>query len=282
MTKIKKAMKSLPQCALLYEVEASVESARDRTLSDIISTAEIPIIIKTMKEEITGETLSRDMINLYLKILSRHSTPRKQMQNCVNIMAKKPATIDPEKYGRIHNLRSYYEVQKGESTWTGDVLINKKKKGKYAVVISPACDFAQRKKRQMKHIKMVPAFRIDHGKLLQKEYLKKLAKELNMKDDHKAFQKKILTNNLPERYYSLTYLSNSEGLYHLILDFQATHSIRFKKSGVTLEKAGFIRTCRIDNPLIDDLLQGYSTYSSRIGTDSIPESVINAAKSKIK
>lgn len=284
MKRIQKAMKSLPQCALLYEVEASVEYARDRALSDIISTADIPIIIEAMKEEIAGETLARDMINLYLKILGRHSVPSKQMQKCVNRMAKGTAKIDPDKYGRIHNLRSYYEVKKEESVWTGDVLAEKKRKGKYAVVISPACDFAQRKRRKMKHIKILPAFRINHQDLLRKDYLKKLAKQLNIKEeDYKALQRNILTCNLPERYYSLTYLQDSNSdLYHLFLDFQATQSITFRKDGGSLEKAGYIRTCRIDNPLIDDLLQGYSAYSSRIGTDSTPKSVIDAAKSKIR
>lgn len=283
MKKIRKSLSAIPECGLLLEVETSIESARDRTVSDIISTAEIPLIMEALKEEVGGITLSREMINLFLRVLSRHSHSTKPLQKCVNSLTRRSVTIDPDKYGRIHNLQSYYEVKMDETVWTGDVLMNKKKKGKYAVVISPACDFAQRKKRKIGYIKMILGTRIDHNHLMKRECLNKLKKQLNFKNSLQDLQKGILTDNLPDRYYTLTYLKdNSAVLYHLLLDFQSVMSLPYRKNGVSLQKAGYARVCRVDIPSIDDLLQAYSAYSSRIGTASIPKSVVDAAKSKIR
>lgn len=280
MKRIKKEMASLPECALLFEIESSIENARDRTLSDIVSTAEIPLIAESIKQEEGGIALSREMTNLFLKILSRHSAPTKNLQKCLNTLTQYSTNIDSSKYGYIHNLQSYYPVKAEERTWTGDILLNRKKKNWYEVVVSPACDFAQKK---IDYMKTIFGIRIDNDDLMKSDQLTKLAKQLSFKSGPTALQKGVLTCRISERYYSLTYLKDATNrLYHLILDFQAVGTLRFRKDGVSLEKMGFNRLCRIDTPLIHDLLQAYSAYSSRIGTASTPSSVVASAKSKIR
>jgi len=280
--KIKKSVASRPEYGLLLEIEASIENARDRTVTDIVCAAEVPAIVEALKEEIGGVTLNREITALFLKILSRHSQPSRSMQRCVNSIVKRPASIDPEKYGHIHSLQFYYEVNPEELVWTGDVLKNKKRKNRYAIVISPACDFAQRKRRKIDYVKILPALRIDNSDLMKSACLNALKRQLNFKKTIKDLQQDILTCNLPERYYCLTYLKdNPDVFYHLVLDLQGVTTLKYRNTGVSLGKTGFTRVCRIDTPLIEDLLQEYSAYSSRIGVTRMPKSVVNAAKVKI-
>lgn len=276
--RIRKELASLPECALLYEVEASIESARDKTISDIVRAGEIPVIIEALRQEVGGIALSREMTNLFLKVLSRHSIPTETLQKYLKVLKKSSVNIDTSKYGNIHNLQSYYEVEPKERIWTGDILFNKK--NQVCIVLSPECDFAQKK---IGFIKLVSALRINNDDLMKTEKLKSFAKKIDFKDGPTALQKNILTGNLAERYYSLNYLKDSTGtLYHLVVDFQAVNSIRYRKNDSSLTKAGYKQTCRIDSPLVHHLLQAFSAYSSRIGTSSIPPSVVESAKSKLR
>jgi hypothetical protein len=58
--------------------------------------------------------------------------------------------------------------------------------------------------------------------------------------------------------------------------------IPFKETNTLLEAAeGWKSISRIDTPMIGDLLHDYSAYSSRVGTQSIPNEVIQDLVNKI-
>lgn len=276
--RIKKSMESKPECGLLLETERCIEKARDNAVSDIISTASIPVILKALSEEIGDVALHREMVNLFLKVLSRYSKPSKEMKTYIEKIGETSADIDSEKYGQIYSLQSYYEINPEEHTWTGDVL---KKEGEYAVVVVPSCDFAQCKKRPLEHIKTIEAFRINHSDFTNPEVRKQIKERLKLKSgSQKTITYAVLKDrSLQERFYVLKYLNDTQQntLFHLVLDFQQVSRLPFiTTASALLEKEGWERICRIDNPIIDNLLRAYSTYSSRIGIPGIPEDIVKS------
>jgi len=283
--RIKKSMAFHPECGLLFEIERSVEDARDRVVSDIVDTASIPVILRTLKEEIGDIALIRHVISMFLRILGRHCKPTDAMTQCVKDVIKKAPSIDADKYGHIHRLQSYYEIPKEELLWTGDILQRKNGNEEYAVVITPACDFAQRKKRPLDFMNIISATRINHGDLTDSERCDGIKTRFKIKASPKEVPRAILTGTyLQKRFYVLRYLrdSQTDDLFHLVLDFQRVYNLPFKETAESLEKGGWERLCRIDAPIIDNLLQTYSGYSSRIGVQAIPEDIVKAEIDKIK
>ena len=283
--RIKKSMASKPECGLLLETERCVEKARDYAVSDIISAASIPVILKALKEEVGDIALSRQVIGLFLKVLSRHSRSTQTMSDCIKELIAQPPSIDVDKYGLIYSLESYYEVPEEEPICTGDVLERKNKK-EYAVVVTPVCDFAQRKKRPLEYIKLISAMRVNQDDFANKGLLKKIRTELKIskKKTLKESVKLILTGGLQERFYVLKCLKDDreDAIFYLILDFQRISKLRFKEKVAALGGGGWTRVCRIDTPLIENLLQEYSVYSSRIGIQSMPEDIVKALADKTK
>lgn len=275
--KLKKELACLPECALLYEIEAALENARDKTISDIFQAGEMPVIVEALRQEVGDVSLNREITDLFLKVLSRHSAPTPSLKKCLAKLTKRPTSIDITKYGKINNLQSFYFVNPQERTWTGDILVYKQKN--HSIILSPECDFAQKKTT---YLKLASAVRFEDEDLMNSTKLNILAKKIGYKDNAKALQVSILKNEISERYYALTYLKGSDDkIFHLIIDFQSVNSLRYRKNGITLEKAGYKRICRIDKPLIHHLLQAFSVYSSRIGVNGTPKVVVSSAKARL-
>lgn len=283
--RIKKAMISHPECGLLFEIERSIESARDRTVSDIVDKAAVPMILKTLEEEVGEAALSREMVDLFLKVLDRHCKPTETMSVCIKKLISQPPNSDADKYGHIHNLQSYYVIPEQEAICTGDVLERKNGKENYAVIVTPECDFAQRKKRPLDYIKIISAIRINHNDFANKSLVKKIKTQLKISKKRTLNEcvESILKGNLKERFYVLSCLKDDQGIiFYLILDFQQVSNLPFKEKVAALGEGNWIRVCRVDTPIIDNLLQKYSVYSSRIGIQTIPNDVIQSTIDKIK
>lgn len=287
--RLEKSIASNPICGLLLEIERSIENARDRAVSDLIVTASVSAILKTLKEEIGDVALSRQMVDLFLKVLARHCKSTKTMADCVKKLLTQSVITDVNKYGDIHNLQSYCNVSNSELVWTGDVLERENGKEDYAVIVSPACDFAQRKKRPLDFMKIIPAVRINHTDLLScrdnPDLLKNIRTKLKAKLSPEDCVQAVMTGrSLKKRLFILRFLKDaSEGtFFHLVLDFQRVSNIPFKETATSLAEEGWRRVCRIDTPIIDNLLQQYSAYSSRIGIPGIPRDIVEGIISKIR
>ena len=287
--RIRESITSKPECGLLLETERSTESARDSAVSDLLATASVPVILKALEEEIGEVAVSRQMVELFLKVLSRHCKTTETMSDCIEKLLADSPSIDSDKYGDIHNLESYCNVSKKELVWTGDVLERRNGKEEYAVIVTPACDFAQRKKRPLDYMKIIYAVRINHSDLLacrdNPELLKNIRSKLKAKFSAQECVKAVLTDrSLKERLFVLRYLKDDQEdtFFHLILDFQLVSTLPFKETGEPLEEEGWRRVCRVDPPIIDNLLQKYSAYSARIGIPSIPRDIVKSIIDKIK
>lgn len=280
--KLIKLITSRPDCSLLLEIENSIEQARDRAVSDIVTTASLPMILNSLREEVGDTALNREMINLFLRILARHARSNESMSKCMEKMRETVQQTDAEKYGQIHSLQAYYAVDPNECVWTGDVL---EKGDEYAIVMSPACDFAQYKTRPFEHIKLVHGFRINHADLINRELKDKHRTQLRIKDSSfEACVRAVFEGkSLQKRFYVLRYLKDSisNKLFHLVLDFHQVSRIPFKATAALLEKEEkWKRLCRIDNPAIDDLLHEYAAYSSRVGVPRVPEEIVKSILGK--
>jgi hypothetical protein len=287
--RLENTIASNPICGLLLEIERSVENARDRAVSDLVATASVSAILKTLKEEIGDVALSRQMVGLFLKVLSRHCKSTETMSDCIENLLTESPSIDVNKYGDIHNLQSYCNVSVEELSWTGDVLERKDGKDEYGVIVSPACDFAQRKKRPLDYMKIIPAVRINHSDLFacgdNPELLNRINAKLKAKFSSEECTRAVLTGrSIKKRLFILRYLKDyqEDTFFHLVLDFQGVFNIHFKETGMLLKEEGWRRVCRVDTPIIDDLLQQYAAYSSRIGIPSIPRDIVEGIIGKIK
>lgn len=285
VNRLEKAIASNPICGLLLEIERSIENARDHTVSNIIVTASVPVILKALEEQVGEVALSREMVGLFLKVLGRHCKPTETMSVCIKELISQSPSIDADKYGRIHNLQSYYIIPEQEAIWTGDVLERKNGKEDYAVIVTPECDFAQRKKRPLDYMKLISGVRINHDDFANEELLEKIKTQLKISKRRTLEDcvKSILTGGLKKRFYVLKCLKDDQDtIFHLVLDFQRISKLRFKEKVGALGVGNWRRVCRIDTPIIADLLQKYSAYSSRIGVQTIPSDVVKSMIEKTK
>ena len=267
------------EIGLLYEYEKVVECARDKTVSDIVDVGDISIILKTLKSEVGEESLNRYLINIYNNIFKRYIEPTETLDSCVKKILESIKDVTYEQYGFLHNLQSYYYVSDNEQIWTGDIL-EELEKSKYFIVLTPECDFAQKK---VNYIHVIEANKINHEELKNKEKLKEIKDLYGLKiNTNKVIDAIFMSKSLPSRYATLCYLKNKgkEEFFHLILDFQKSKHIDYKYHISDYKQ--YKRICRIDNPLINNIQQKYSALCSRIGIMAIPEEVANDTRKTIR
>lgn len=280
--KIEEFIAKRPEPGLVYESERILEDARDKVVSDIVYAGNMGVIIRALEKQVGKEALERFVLQLFTKILNRYTEPTKRMQDCIEALIKTAPKFSQEGYAKIHCLQTYYHVKDTEPLWTGDVLIKSLDTEKqYCVVISPACDFAQKK---LKFMRLIQATKIEHKSLSQKKGLEQIKKKLDLKLSGKQIVNAILSGRqLPKKYYVLQFLKeeDSPSFFHLVLDFDRVAPIPFKSSAAELEDEGWKRLCRIDDPWISDILQKYSSHSSRIGIFEVPQDVIKKVEDQI-
>ena len=200
-----------------------------------------------------------------------------------------------EWYARFHHLQTYFPVHESEPLWTGDILKRTSSGGpleEFAIVITPACDLAQKRPTGIKvaygiQFDRIPEYAADDenvpaiaklfGKTIKGKYKKRgvIIKSLATGSD------------LPERFKVLYFLKTSPdagNYFHALFDFSRIDSLPCERhgSGNFGVPQGWQRLCRLDSPYIEDLLQKYSTFSSRVGTPSIPETIKGEMERKIK
>lgn len=271
-----------PEPGLVYESERILEDARDKVVSDIVHAGNMGVIVRSLEKQVGKEALERCILQLFTRILNRYTEPTNRMTDCIEALIKAAPEFSQEAYAKIHGLQAYYHVKDTELLWTGDVLTKSSDTERsYCVVISPACDFAQ---KRLKFMRVIHATRIEHTSLSKEEELKQIKKKLDLKLSEKQIVSTILSGRqLPQKYYVLQFLKEEDSpvFFHLVLDFDRVAYIPFKSSVAELEDKEWKRLYRIDDPWISDILQKYSTHSSRIGIFEVPEDVIKKAKNQI-
>lgn len=296
VSEITKWIQENPEAGLVFEWEKSIEEGRDKTVSEIANIGGIRTIVKTMEKEVGETAIARGTFTLFNKLLLRHSLLSLTKNGFTPLIEKvleekdMAGTNTLEWYHRIHCLKAYYKVEDNEPLWTGDILktnIDSDLQKEYAAVITPACDFAQKKVPKIKvvygiKIKNIEEYGVnDEDVPLPVQKLGK-TKKSKWKNRNKVINAIVKGSALPDRFYILHFLefSSDKNYFHLLIDFSNVQSIKLEENMKL--PTGWQRICRIDSPYIEDLLQKYASFSARVGTPAIPEDVQKAEVERLK
>ncbi|MCL0076987.1 hypothetical protein M1O12_03065 [Dehalococcoidia bacterium] len=289
-----------PQAGLVFQWEGTIEDSRDSAVSDVVSVGGIDVIVRTISQELGVEATPRELLNLLNKILVKHASVAarvKAFSSTVKAtLSTAPAPLAPyEWYTRFHYLQAYFDVRETEPLWTGDILRRKtptNRAGEFAIVITPSCDLAQKRPTGIKvaygtQFGQIPRYAADDESAAEIVKLFGKTKDGKYKRYKDVTQSLAKGTDLPERFHVLYFLRTSPDAgdhFHLLFDFSRIDSLRCRRdgSGNFRVPRGWQRLCRLDSPYIDDLLQKYSTFSSRVGAPSIPEAIRKETVSRIR
>jgi|GEM_PF-2751907 len=300
--KIRGWINEKPHAGIVFEWERLIEEARDATVSDVVSTGEIQTLVKSIEKEIGRDSVPRELVLLFNRILQRHVTTEEKIAQLIP-SAEKILALLPESerldalewYSNLHYLKTYYKVGEDETVWTGDIfrIDSNDPEKEYAIVVTPACDFAQKKADKFKVVYGLDFKEIPNYDRKGEENIPPIVRKFGEKDgdyrDKKTIFKMLfnLSEKLPDKFYILHFLKESidnSVYFHLLLDFQNVDSFKVEldNNGKVVKPSGWDRICRIDSPWIDDILQKYASLSARIGTPEIPEDIRKAEMGKCK
>jgi CheY-like chemotaxis protein len=280
--RINSFINSQPELGLVYELERILENGRDKVVSDIAQAGNFGVIAHSLEKQLGEEALKRCIMQLFCKILNRHVKATETLGSCIKSLLKTTPRFSPEGFAEIYNLQAYYYVDDREPFWTGDVLAKDSGANKeFKVVVSPTCDFAQKK---LKFMILVCSTRIDHTSLSQKNKIEEIRKDLGLKIEKSQLVHAILggTAKLPRKYHVLKFLKEKDtsDFFHLVLDFERIENLAYGTT-TELSERGWKRICRIDDPWISDIQQKFSTHSSRIGVFEVPNDIIKKIHERI-
>ena len=287
--KIKKTIGVDKFAELLLLWELTVDNAKDRTIDELFrneTAVAMKSLIRMLKDQSGENSVGREFMLMALRILARYVSEDKNFQDLssklkeiCDLSDEKPEELAAEPlFSRI----MYFHPQ-NERLWTGDIY-DTGKENEYAIVLTPACDFANTK---------VQRVMICRGAGVSSELLDSLDHSLYKKDPallaiannveltpEKRKEKLIQTakeryvesgkHKLPERFYLLRHLMHPRRDKPVILcvDFQEMYSV----SSFDLDKGkieGMERISRLDTPYMDVLLQAFGSYLSRIGVPAV-------------
>jgi hypothetical protein len=270
--KISGFIQEKPELGLMYIAEGAVHAAHDRLINELLPEGIIGDIIRGVHEEF-GTGTARQILDLFVRMISRKLQPQPELKRTIErIVGLKASKVSG--YPKIHALQSYYAVSEDEPLWTGDIV---KFSGQFYVVISPACDFAQKKVERITLAKAV--FVPEESLRVGNERVQTLLTESGYQVSQDQLCKRILRGTISERHFVLHFVPYEGQYYHAILDFQTVTSYAETSYSETADSLQKGRILRVDHPYIDELLHRYSAYSSRIGIPSIPENVAQSLSS---
>lgn len=300
-TEIEKWINRNPEAGMVFEWEKTIEDGKDNTTSEIVRTGGIETIVKTTEKEVGRNAAPREIFTLFNRLLLRHSLAlmkKGAFTPLVNQILGRRGPLQRDIldwYPKIHYLDTYFEPEEKEPLWTGDILktnITRDPAKEYALVITPACDFANKKVKQIKAIFGIRVRNIQEYNP-EAEDIPLVVKKIGMTKQQKYKTRDEVINaiaqknKLPARLYTLYFLrepSDSNNYFHLLMDFSTLESKRAKKcaDGNIRLPYGWERICRLDSPYIEDILQKYASSSARVGTPDIPSEALEAERKRLK
>lgn len=283
---------------VVIEWERIIERSRDGTVSGVMNSGGIDAIVRMAEKEVGRESVPRYILSTFDNIL--HGRVLLANKSRMNKYVNKVLETDKVNkegisrwYASFHNLQCYsHDFSRGEKQWTGDVFITSLKDcmKKYAILITPACDMAHDKtKKKVLYCcgyqltdDIINRIHDAHGSYPEPfNCLLKTLDNLRGKGGNKA-KKRIIDllaygKSLPPKFYMLPYFKEDKktgGYMHILADMSNAESReRIPKN--------WKRICRVNSPWIGDILHIYSSFSSRVGTPSIPEEVKKAVKKEL-
>lgn len=293
---------------LIYEWEKGIEVAKKPFVEQIYDNNIIKIVREISKEY--GVENSYELIsNLFIRILSRNLFPLsekfKESIDKISINPQiasgaPPSDEDMKWYSSFYNLQSYYHIE-NTSIITGDLFSNPNDSEgfEYRLIINPLCDFIQKKVDRLKYIKGRKLDYIPDYDNSNYDSIPNFIKDFCWKTYHKQGLNIIkscpnrdnainmlFSNSIKDRYYPLYFLKDipEEEYYHIYLDFCniANEKIEINESYFYDKPDEWVYVCHIDTPILEDILQKYSSYSNRIGIASITPEFLDKERQKYR
>ena len=293
---IQKWVASDPEAGLVFRWETSVDNARDEAVSAIVNQAGIRETVKQLVKEVGKEAAPREIISLFNRILGRNSisqveAERQAFSDLVQAVSRVQDVSGNflEWYSKFRNLQVYFSPSANEPVWTGDIFSTglQDPEKEFALVLTPACDLAQRKADNLRLAyctKVLPLNPYDPRSEEVTAAVRKLKKGRtgNYKNRQEAIRAIIEGSGLPWNLYVLHFFKTptETEYFHLIVDFSMIDSTPCK-NGVVRVPDGWKRVARVDSPYIEDLLQKYAAFASRIGTLGLPPDIISQEKTRM-
>lgn len=288
-----------PEAGIVFEWEKAIEGARDKTVSEIVNIAGIRAVVKTLEKEVGRAATPREILTLFNRVLLRHSARENgELTSVVMRVLEEPSAPEGktlEWYARVHYLAAYFTLELTESLWTGDIFrtnIESDPEKEYAISITPACDFTQKRVKRMNvaygtKVQIIQSYRRDAAEV--PIVVKKFGKDREGKHKGKSVIVQAIAKGtgLPGKLCVLHFLRDSpeaENYFHLLIDFSMVEAVNIEqdRDGNLKIPNGWQRICRLDSPYLEDLLQKYASFAARIGTPELPEHVIKEELEKLK
>jgi hypothetical protein len=237
-------------------------------------------LVQSVCEEFSSiESAARELVDLMMRLISRNIRQGKSFARFQDLLrelsvAPRPSGQDPQ---LLHTL-TFDHPEQNEKPWTGDVykITEIQKFYRYAIVLTPHCDLAQKKATSFL---MCLAFPLKEEYLTDPEYppykidptvIRKataLTSDTSKDPDQK---KQELRSYVKDRYfnyrtdlglrlYRIKHFADHNESMGICFDFNNVKSLPIDGIGPS-ERVG-----RLDSPFIEDMLQKYGAQSFRIG-----------------
>lgn len=298
LQQIEKWIEENPHAGTVFKLESIVEDAMDGAVSDISNVGGIAAILKSISKEIGKAGSPRELSVLFNKILMRHSSVEGRVRELAPLIDKvlRRPLLDTEQgilnwYAKFHNLQAYFKVDQDEPLWTGDIIKkNNSSNNEFAIVLNPACDFAQNKVRMIK-IAYAISFRTiseyNQNDSVVPPIIEWIGKKKRKYRKRKDVVNDIIKGGLAKNFYVLYFLEPTppyDSYFHVLIDLSKIRSFKAKldnQGGIKIPR-GWKRICRLDTPYVLDLLQKYASFTSRVGIPDLPEDIKREEIKKIK
>ena len=267
VTALNSMLKKRPIFQALLLTEEILDKARDAVVRDIAQEQFEPAVsalIRSIAKETGADSVARELAKLLAHLQTRNvrkmETYDRLKKFLSELVTEKEQDVSTKLRSYILNLRMYYVPDENERPWTGDIykLPGSTEHKRYAILMTPACDISQDK---VTHLTFCYGFPITEAGLKKDNHPiyrrdKKVA-------NYNQARKYLTGKDIPQRFYGLdNYREEANGHEILLLDFQDIHSKEIDK----FKNSGWLRTCRLDSPYLEDLLQKFGSHSFRIGT----------------
>ncbi len=273
---------------LLINWENVVDKAQDLAFKDVVTEGikcTVVSIVKSLCRDFGEDSAARELVMTLMRLISRRVSEPSEFNGLSELVKKVYHEIpeDLEDYPRkehisMNNKLMYYQPN-GEKVWTGDIykISGSKKYDDYAIVITPVCDLVQNKTDTVLTCIGFPVLETCFGDTSYPPYLidgtvKKTAqrgdpdKTVTLIKERYIFGKQ----KMPESLFFLWNFEEGGNTFGLCFNFNNIQTIEKAK----IEKLP--KVSRLDSPYVQDMLEKYGRFASRVGT---PE--INLSPSKL-
>ncbi len=266
-----------PELRIFLRWSRQVEHKLNETLWDIynLNAEGIKAIIRLLYTDDAFSQLSQEeeLINFFSRILYRklgnHEQLLKLVKADIDALSKnkkkaktttkqieKPeidekAEYLSEEYKTFHSFERYRPTN-SKFLWTGSILRNKN--GKYAVVVTPACDFSHAEK--IENVLLVKAEPLD-------EYIK----------NRPSVSRGSIESCISHNTACVHFLPYAAGLKDgLVCRFDTIFNIKLERLQKDIESNEVTCLMAIDSPFVENLIQRMNGYLMRLGTREIERS----------